>query len=443
MSKKREETRMDQQLLNVFVYNNSKLNKIEAQHTSNDEKIESYKEVLSKYGYEVGNIANERTTEPVKLAELSSEELFDKVESETGYNSTIDDLFTKEELEQQQNYVDSLYKEFNELHKLDTIDYVLSISAGILASCLKIMSVGIPTRTKEGLQAGMLENYIREHFTKIYPIEEMQKLANSTDSKVPFDAQDNRNTSEYVVGLSAYYHRLLTLGHDPVLGFVVGVIDIMTGRMTAIDKAGNITSQAMTNYSDRVEKNLFRAIIKEYRHLISDLNTSMGLPAPFMGLFNLLQFGSIGEEEQTIAEIVQGMYYEGFDFIHFCTLSITEKVIEIVVRLGYAIKRIKEGNGILKSIPFSKDRDKHPKLTTMLFIAHSVSAGINAGEILFKKNPMLINPSEWTKFIKSAYHQINWTLKNKPKEREKYINGRINEQLESIIKSINKSFCIC
>ncbi len=31
----------------------------------------------------------------------------------------------------------------------------------------------------------------------------------------------------------------------------------------------------------------------------------MGLPAPLMGLFNLLQFGEIGKEEETIAQIVQ------------------------------------------------------------------------------------------------------------------------------------------
>ena len=29
----------------------------------------------------------------------------------------------------------------------------------------------------------------------------MQKLANSKESKVPYDAQDNRNTTEYVHGL--------------------------------------------------------------------------------------------------------------------------------------------------------------------------------------------------------------------------------------------------
>ncbi len=69
-----------------------------------------------------------------------------------------------------------------------------------------------------------------------------------------------------------------------------------------------------------------------------------------MGLFNLLQFGKIGEEEQTVAEIVQGMYYDGFDFIHFCSQSMSVIVIELIVRLGYAIKRIKEQRPVLGAL---------------------------------------------------------------------------------------------
>ena len=53
--------------------------------------------------------------------------------------------------------------------------------------------------------------------------------------------------------------------------------------------------------------NIFEAIAKQIIHLKSDITTSMGLPVPLMSLFNLLQFGSIDEAEQTIAEIVQGM----------------------------------------------------------------------------------------------------------------------------------------
>lgn len=97
------------------------------------------------------------------------------------------------------------------------------------------------------------------------------------------------------------------------MDLIFGVFDIMTGRMTTIDKTGKIVSQIMDNYADRKETDIFAAIGKEIIHLKSDITTSMGLPAPLMGLFNLFQSGSIGEAEQTVAEIVQRIYYEGYD----------------------------------------------------------------------------------------------------------------------------------
>ncbi len=155
----------------------------------------------------------------------------------------------------------------------------------------------------------------------------------------------------------------------------------------------------------------------------------MGLPVPLMGLFNLLQFGTIGEEEQTIAEIVQGMYFEGYDFIHFCSMSLPVMLTEVIVRIGYAYKRIREGNKIKESIPFSTDRDRHPKLATMLFLAHSGAAAINAGKIYFTKNPMAINYPQWIAFAKYSYMQLKWILLKKPKAREDYILGKIDQEL--------------
>ena len=166
----------------------------------------------------------------------------------------------------------------------------------------------------------------------------------------------------------------------------------------------------------------------------------MGLPAPLMGLFNLLQFGSIGEEEQTIAEIVQGMYYEGYDFIQFCASSIPVMLIEVIVRLCYAIKRIKEGHSIKESIPFSLNREKHPKLATMLFIAHSAATGINAGKVYFTKNPVAINYPQWIAFAKYSFMQLKWAIINKPAARDAYIEGRIYTELNETLDDINSSF---
>ena len=300
--------------------------------------------------------------------------------------------------------------------------------------------MGIPQKTPEGLKGGPLANYVREWFDKKFPEEEMEKLAISKVSKVPYDAQDNRNTTIYVEGLSTYYHRLLSLGHDPLLGLIFGVADILTGRMTTIDKTGKIVSQVMENYADRKESDIFAAIAKQIIHFKSDITTSMGLPAPLMSLFNFLQFGEIGEYDQTIAEIVQGMYYEGYDFIHFCTLSIPVMIVEVVTRIGYAFKRIKEGNSIKASIPFSLNRERHPKLATMLFIGHSAATAVNAGKVYFTQNPMAINYTQWIAFAKYSYKQLKWVLLEKPSARDAYVRGILYEQLTEVFEEVDTTF---
>lgn len=230
------------------------------------------------------------------------------------------------------------------------------------------------------------------------------------------------------------------LGHDPFLGFAVGVFDILTGRMTTIDKEGKFVSQIMENYANRKESDIFAALGKQIIHLKSDITTSMGLPVPLMGVFNLFQFGSIGEYEQTVAEIVQGMYYEGYDFIHFCSMSIPTMIVEVIVRLGYAFKRIKEGNKIKESIPFSTNREKHPKLATMLFIGHSAATAINAGKVAFTKNPMAINYPQWIAFAKYSYSQAKWILVEKTEMQDKYVSGKLNDELSVLYAEIDQKF---
>ena len=368
------------------------------------------------------------------------EELCAEAERHVGTDCELESIFTEEELRCNEFAICQLNKEFSIVHRLDASDISIAALAGLVGATVDILLVGIPTKTPEGLKGGPLANYVRDYFDKKFPEEEMQKLANSKVSKVPYDAQDNRHTTVRVEGLSAYYHRLLQLGHDPLLGLIFGAADILTGRMTTIDKAGNIVSQVMENYADRKEYDIFAALAKQVIHLKSDVTTSMGLPAPLMSLFNLLQFGSIGEEEQTIAEIVQGMYYEGYDFIHFCSMSIPAMLVEVIVRLGYAIKRIKEGNAVKDSIPLSLNREKHPKLATMLFIAHAGATAANAGKVYFTQNPVAINYPQWIAFAKFSYSQLKWVLLEKPALRDAYVKGKINEELDVVLAEANVAF---
>lgn len=379
----------EQQINDVLKYHDEELKKIKAARLSTSEldgRIQESEDLLRMLGYtEMPMVPKQEESKKVMVVP-SWEDLCIEAENAVGTGNALESIFTEAELRKNTQEIRMLNAEYNQLHHLDKYDIAISAAAGMLGAAVDILLVGIPQKTPEGLKGGPLSNHVRDWFDKRFPEEEMEKLANSKVSKVPYDAQDNRNTTVYVEGLSAYYHRLLSLGHDPLLGLIFGVADILTGRMTTIDKTGKIVSQVMANYADRKEADAFGAIAKQIIHFKSDITTSMGLPAPMMGLFNLLQFGKIGEYEQTIAEIVQGMYYEGYDFMHFCTLSIPVMIVEVVTRIGYAFKRIKEGYSVKESIPFSLNREKHPKLATMLFMGHSAATAVNAGGVFYAES---------------------------------------------------------
>ena len=439
---KYDHSELEKEINKVLAYQQKELEDIKCMDRDRaEESIAESEKLLTSLGYKLPEKKSELASMPRKVMIVPNwEELCEEAEKSIQGEVELEALFTDAELKANEAYIVQLNSEFNSLHKLDKFDMAISASAALLGALVDILLVGIPQKTPDGLKAGPLSNYIRGYFDKRFPEAEMEQLANSKVSKVPFDAQDNRHTTVYVEGLSAYYHRLLSLGHDPILGFIIGVADILNGTMTTIDKKGNIVRQVMENYSDRTEKDIFDALSKQIIHFKSDITTSMGLPAPMMALFNLLQFGSIGEEKLTIAEIVQGMYFEGYDFIQFCSMSVPVMVTELVVRLGYAIKRIKEGNSIKDSIPFSTDHLKNPKLGTMLFVAHSGMTAVNAGKVYFTQNPMAINYPEWMAFGKCAYKQLKWVLLEKPEARVRYIEGHINEEMEAVLLDVENTF---
>lgn len=441
--RKYQYSQTEQQINDVLKYHDEKLKEIKAARPSTselDRSIRESEELLRMTGHTAMPTVPKQEEAKKVIVVPSWADLCAEAEHAVGTGHTLESIFTEAELQANTRELRMLYAEYNQLHQLDKYDIAISATAGLLGAAMDILLVGIPKKTRGGLKAGPLSNYVRDRFDKRFPKDEMEKLANSKVSKVPYDAQDNRNTTIDVDGLSAYYHRLLSLGHDPLLGLIFGVADILTGRMTTIDKTGKIVSQIVENYADRKETDVFAAIAKQVLHLISDLTTSTGLPVPMMALFNRLQFGKIGDDEQTIAEIVQGMYYEGYDFIHFCTLSIPVMMVEVVTRIGYAFKRIKEGHPIKESIPFSLNREKHPKLATMLFIGHSSATAINAGKVYFTGNPMAINYPQWLAFAKYAYKQLKWALIKKPKARNAYVRGQLNEQLAEVLEDINSAF---
>ncbi|MCQ8261038.1 hypothetical protein NF418_06015 [Streptococcus suis] len=405
-----------------------------------DQRISTSEELLISLGYQ---LPNKVTTVETKTAQyipkkeislLSWEQLVEKANQQVQDEIIFEDILTADEINENREVLKALTAEYKAIYSLDTFDILLGVGSGILASLVDILLIGMPTKSAD---AGPLANYVRDRFKAVFPPGEMENLE---FAKVPFDAQDNRNTERIVNGLSPQYHRLYSLGHDPLLGFIIGVLDIMNGQMTTIDKFGKIVVQDMPNYQDRKEENIFFAIAKLLVHFKSDITTSMGLPAPLMGLFNLLQFGEIGKEEETIAQIVQGMYQDGYDFIHFATMSIPVMLIEVLVRLGYACRRLSQGASLSDAVAFSINRKKYPKLGTILFTAHSVSTAVNLGKIIITENPLTINYPQWLAFFKYSYQEVHYQLFIEPEQKRGFFEEHDCLQYDRLYTDIDTLF---
>jgi len=114
-------------------------------------------------------------------------------------------------------------------------------------------------------------------------------------ASVPYDAV--KGSSAFDAGLAGTTHRYRTLGHDPVMGWIFGPVNILSDTLTAYDivSSYNVSNMVITSpvpttevfsraYQQiRADKmNLPAAILRQAIHFGSDYFTAQGLPVPFI-----------------------------------------------------------------------------------------------------------------------------------------------------------------
>lgn len=117
---------------------------------------------------------------------------------------------------------------------------------------------------------------------------------------VPYDI--TRGSTRFNVNMEGGYHRIHTLGHDPLLGWIFGTMNILSDTITldnfrTFDVYMGSTKQwkketnliaAFADAYDSVKENENRlpaAIFAQAIHLKSDFNTRLGLPVPVLETF--------------------------------------------------------------------------------------------------------------------------------------------------------------
>lgn len=413
-----------------------------------DKVIESSRELLANLGVRTDHLACKRhvgiSREPTVVRMRSWEEISRESCLEQGQDLSIVDVLSDSEMAASENIVNALREKFDLAHRLDLLDWGIAGLAGAIGALVDLLLVKVPSEPGrlggKGVEGGWLSDKIKAKLKGLYSDGEIKNLENAYHTC--YDASVSTKLGKKVAGLCPRSHRFQSLGHDPILGFIFGVLDIMRGEFTAIDKFGHVIRQTMPGAEQGV--GLFQAIAKVMGHLKSDIGSPAGLPAPFMPLFQLLQFGDI--DGRTIGQLSRAMYAKGYDFGHFLAMSIPVMVIEILVRMLYFAKRLHEGHSFAESLPVDMPfRNRQPKLQTMLFTAHTFATAVNAGKVWFTKNPMAINLPQWQWYAKVSFSQLRWVLCTRPAERLAFVDKelsldwqQINDQLKETWSFVEK-----
>lgn len=322
----------------------------------------------------------------------------------------------------------------------DATDYLFVFGSGILAALTDLLLVRIPKTMGPGQYGGQegspLTEWLKRYDTRPGQSEgwfaewarELEKRC-----KTPYDRQHAVLDDELVKipGMGGRTHRFQSLGHDPVLGFVFGVLDILRGTITGFSydhlegthgfSSGQVFSPLPPAGMKERMVRLIEAILKHIGHLISDVATPMGLSAPLMTLLQGINAGSFGKKNRTVGEVARWMYLEGYDLRHFVVAGITPAVIEITLR-AYLMLRHYSENGETKFRLAAS-----PKYRSMLLTAHGVAAAANAGKVtLCQGNPLAINQAEWMAFLRYLLPHMKYWIFDRHRLKLEHMD-RINE----------------
>lgn len=194
-------------------------------------------------------------------------------------------------------------------------------------------------------------------------------------------------------------HRELSKGHD-LFRCIEAIQMFRNGKFEAIGYVNGtkIGVETIVNQYNNpyVQLPLIEAIAEYMHHMIADFCSNNSLPFPG---YSFLQEST----NRDIRKFAADMYSNGFNCKNVMFQSITNVIIEIVIRIYFSImsvKKYKESIDIAEDYSnweaiksFVKPASKE-KLNEMLLAAHTIVMAFNIGKIVIKKNVAEINITE-------------------------------------------------
>lgn len=297
--------------------------------------------------------------------------------------------------------------------QLRPTDFFVSVSAGVVASVIDIVFVGTPEVVK--IYRGG-ENFDGSILTALF-----RKLGNdeSNGSVILKWLSDNMKVSYDISALKNVVnpnnHRLRCFAHDPLLGLLFAVADIIMGTATLVDEKGKL--RVIVRPKEYPVWQKYLSVLYYLGHLISDVCTARGLPIPG---FVLTQFFTDGEDA-SLARIAEQMYLDGYDLRHLASMSTAVWVKNLIIDL-YLRFFVRQKTDLVLSL--AKKQIEENKNSVYKYKLRLISDAVACGGNVLKffipptsGNITALNMPEWTSLIKNTIISAKYDLRDKSVEK--------------------------
>lgn len=290
-----------------------------------DKRILESEKLLNKLGY---NPSFVRNNPPINTFNNLNIRSYDEILSDSSkdfdsnYICSFEDILSQEEIEDVNKRIDDIDKLFINKTKMNRTDIYILLLATALQTIKWILlpAIGEPFDPSDRMEHNdpeiekehkeTLNETRNKHYSKdgnpTGTYWEPKKDENHQKSwieilytKAPYDKIKGSSTLD--IGLSGKNHRLKTLGHDPILGWIFGTANFMTDTATLVSfdsyriKDAHWVNEPVSLvqlFSEVIELTRFdwrclcAALVAQGAHLASDKYTKMGLPIPILSTFN-------------------------------------------------------------------------------------------------------------------------------------------------------------
>ena len=254
---------------------------------------------------------------------------------------------------------------------------------------------------------------------------------------VPYDI--TRGSADLGINMGGKYHRLHTLGHDPILGWIFGTANILTdcitfnnfhtNRISRIDPVTGgkkmvitpetvFAGQMFKECYDMIRAdflNLPAALFAQAQHLKSDEYTKLGLPVPL--------FSSINEN------FASKLYSENYDALCLARDTkiigasfVVTKIVDIIISLIHGLFRKND-----------EDKDLYEVRTRkILLISNSIASTSTIINTAITKNPKNLDIGSLLNTITHLFSDVRFIMRIKKEFVESEISNKLMKEIADI-----------